>query len=117
MISSAGCGMIGSLPPHPLSSSVVAAARSVNACTFSLFPSQPSTVSLIRRSAEDEGEDQTEPGQRHGEHEAGEGDGLQDATGVGLPGHTVDVGGEDQADTDTRADGGETVAEDRDVAF
>src|SRR5215212_7267830 len=69
-----------------------------------------------RRSAEDERESETEDGQRLGEGEAEEGDGLEQAAGLGLPGDAVDVGREDEADADAGADGREAVAEDRDVS-
>src|ERR1035437_544257 len=65
---------------------------------------------------EDEGEHQTEDGQRLSEGEAEDGDRLQHATSLGLTGDTVDVGGEDQSDADTRADGREAVADDGNVS-
>src|SRR5699024_3206047 len=65
---------------------------------------------------EDEGEDETKNGQRLGDRHAGEGDGLEHAASLGLASHTVDVGGEDQTDTDAGADRGEAVAEEGDVA-
>src|SRR5215212_1500702 len=70
-----------------------------------------------RLSAEDERERETEDRERLGEREPQEGDRLQQATGLGLAGHAVDVGGEDQTDADAGADGRQAVAEDRDVAF
>src|SRR3954452_12389141 len=105
-ISSAGCGMIGALVPQPPSS---AATTSVDRCTVS-----PGGGGC--RSAEDEREGQTEDGQRLGEGEAQERDRLQHAASLGLTRDAVDVGGEDQTDADTGADGGEAVAEDGDVS-
>src|SRR5699024_9745872 len=68
-------------------------------------------------SLEDEREDEAEESQRLGERESGKRDGLQHAAGLGLTGDAVDVGGEDQADADARADRREAVAEECDVAF
>src|SRR5665647_3620876 len=71
----------------------------------------------VRRiELQDEGEHQTEDGQRLGQGEAQDGDGLQHAAGLGLTGDAVDVGREDQADTDTRTDGGEAVADEVEVS-
>ena len=49
--------------------------------------------------------------ERLGEREAQDGDRLQAALRLGLAGDTVDVRGEDQADTDTGADRREAVAD------
>src|SRR5450631_819619 len=65
---------------------------------------------------EDESEHQTEDGQRLSEGEAENGDRLQHAASLGLTGDTVDVGGEDQSDADTGADGREAVADDGNVS-
>src|SRR5450759_1573764 len=65
---------------------------------------------------QDEGEHQTEDGQRLGQGEAQDGNRLQHAAGLGLTGDAVDVGGKDQADADTGPDGGEAVPEDGDVS-
>ena len=73
-------------------------------------------LAAVGVSLEDEREGDTEDGERLGEGEAKEGDRLQHAAGLGLTGDAVDVGGEDQTDTDTGADGGEAVTEDGDVA-
>src|SRR5215203_2343194 len=68
-------------------------------------------------SSEDEREADADDGQRLGEGEAQDGDALEDAARLRLACHTVDVGGEDQADTHTRADGREAVAHHVQVAF
>ena len=65
---------------------------------------------------EDEREGDTEDGERLGDGHAEEGDGLQHAAGLGLAGDTIDVGREDEADTDAGADGREAVTEDGNVA-
>src|SRR5450631_661567 len=65
---------------------------------------------------EDEGEHQTEDGQRLGKGEPQDGNRLQHASGFGLTGDTVDVGGKDQADADAGPDGGEAVPEDGNIS-
>ncbi len=53
---------------------------------------------------------------RLGKGEAEDGDALEHAAGLRLASHTVDVGGEDQANADTGADRRQAVAQDRNVA-
>ena len=66
--------------------------------------------------AEDEGDDEAEQRQRLGEREAEEDVGTGEAGRLGLAGGGLDVGGQDDADTDTGADGGEAVADRADAA-
>src|SRR5680860_396403 len=61
--------------------------------------------------SEHEREGDTDDRERLGEREAQDGDYLQSALCLGLTGDTVDVGREDQTDTDTWADGGQAVAD------
>src|SRR5919107_2168971 len=67
-------------------------------------------------SAVDEGRDQADERQGLGESGTEEGVGPGQAGGLGLAGGRLDVGGPHDADTDTGADGGETVADSTDVA-
>ena len=66
--------------------------------------------------AEDEGDDEADQRQRLGERDAEEGVGTGEAGRLGLPGGRLDVGGPDDADTDTGADRGEAVADRADAA-
>ena len=60
---------------------------------------------------QDEGEGDTDDRQRLSEREAQDRDLLERAASLGLAGDAVDVGGEDQTDTDTWADRGQAVAD------
>src|SRR6478735_11101479 len=98
---SAVCGRNGSMdeadsPPSPSApeASTADAEASERAMTCGPFCSE-------------EREDETDERENLGEREAQEREGAQDAVGLGLTGDTVDVRGEDQADTDTGADRGE----------
>src|SRR4051794_20769170 len=63
-------------------------------------------------SAEDEGERDADDGQSLGHGEADPRGPHHGPAGLGLPGRALDDGGEDQADTDTRPDGAQAVADD-----
>src|SRR5215217_7196339 len=109
MISSAGCGRIGALSGHPTccsaASRVLAAEKLTGTPWFG-----------GRSGSEDEREHQAEQGQRLGQRESQEGDRLQHAACLGLAGHAIDVGGEDEADTHTGADGRQAEADEVQVA-
>ncbi len=64
-----------------------------------------------------EEEDQTEDRERLGEGEAQDRDRAQQVRCFRLTSDAIDVGGEDQADGDGRADGREAVANEGDVTF
>src|SRR3712207_2966356 len=70
-----------------------------------------------RWTSERERETDTDDGQRLCQREADEGDRLEATLGLGLARHTLDVGGEDQADADTGTDCGQAVADHVEVAF
>src|SRR4051812_4206762 len=59
---------------------------------------------------EDERQGDADDGERLGKGEAEDRDRLESALRLGLAGHAGDVGREDQADTDTRADSSQAVA-------
>src|SRR5690349_17474137 len=113
MISSAGCGMMGSLPPQPLSSAATTTDEITAVLTLSCCARAAGLVSEV---VEDEREHQAQQREELGQGEAGERDGLQHAPRLGLARHPVDVRGEDETHADTGADGGETVGQEGDVA-
>ena len=73
-----------------------------------------SDVMAVRsaQAAEDEGQGDTDDRQRLGHGEADPGRAHHRAAGLRLPGGALDDGGEDQADADAGADGGQAVADD-----
>src|SRR5919202_535194 len=103
-MSSPGCGRIGAFAGQPTWLSAAS----------TRLTGTPWFEGTVR--SEDEREHQAEQGQRLGEGEAQERDGLQHAPGLGLAGHAVDVGGEDQADTHTGANGRKTETDEVQVA-
>src|SRR5258708_34459402 len=66
--------------------------------------------------AEDEGQGDTDDRQHLGDTEADPSDRLELGLSLGLPRSAIDHGGEDQTNTDARADRSEAVAQNGDVA-